>query len=152
MNENSKKVKISLKILELIYVILITIIYIFKFKINFNDIKDGGIGKFSTILIGIGVLVIYVRLFVVKRIFRWYEYVMIILNIIVIIISADLGMVVSVTNYMMLLIVLYILYYPSIKNKIVLSKMDKFVHAFTIGALLIYPIFMLLIIIKNNKI
>ena len=71
---------------------------------------------------GIGIIIIYFRLFRVKKILRWYEYTIIGINIVTIFFDLKYGVFITVFTHIFLLFNLYMLYYPRLRRKSELSK------------------------------
>lgn len=147
MSENIKKI---FKALEIIYVSMLTAGYLWNIKKLIKDMNEGGIGKLYTILLGMGIVIIYYRLFIVKKQFRWFEYTMIVLNIFTMLINYYFGLIISVANYALLLFLLYFGYYPSIRHKVKLNKWDKLMYVFMSGLILLSSIYAILMIIFND--
>ena len=151
MEKKSKEnLKNILRIIEIVYVSLLTVGYLLNIKRYAKNSIEGGIGKFYTLILGVGILIIYYRLFIVKKKFMWYEYIMIILNILAILINFYYGVFMALGNYMFLLFSLYFLYYPSIRHKITLNKWDKLMYVFMVGMVLIISIFTILMVFLLN--
>ena len=150
MDSNTKVNGQLFKIIEFIYVILLTTGYFLNIKDYMKKQQEGGIGNFYTFLLGIGILIICYRLFTAKKMFRWYEYIVIVSGIITTLINQGIGVFTSVLSYMILLYSLYFEYYPSIKRKNKLTKIDKYLHILIVTLVLMFSISSAGIVILNK--
>ncbi|WP_253352054.1 hypothetical protein [Sebaldella sp. S0638] len=150
MDNNTKVSGKLFKIIEFIYAVLLITGYFLNIKDYMKKQQEGGLGDFYTFLLGIGILIICYRLFTAKKMFRWYEYIVIVSGIVTMLINQGVGVFVSVLSYMMLLYSLYFEYDPSIKRKNKLTKIDKYLHIFIVTLVLMFSISSAGIVIFNK--